>query len=29
VRILGTVANQRGFKKAFNCPVKEPTCELW
>lgn len=29
VRILGTVANQRGFKEAFNCPSKEPTCELW
>ncbi|KAF2714497.1 zincin [Pleomassaria siparia CBS 279.74] len=29
VRILGTVANQQGFKEAFNCPVKEPTCELW
>ncbi|CAI6340087.1 unnamed protein product [Periconia digitata] len=28
-RIIGTVANQRGFKEAFNCPVKEPTCELW
>lgn len=21
--------NSRGFKEAFNCPVKEPTCELW
>ncbi|KAF1913108.1 hypothetical protein BDU57DRAFT_541780 [Ampelomyces quisqualis] len=29
VRILGTVANQRGFKEAFKCPIKEPTCELW
>ena len=29
VRILGTVANQRGFKEAFNCAAKEPTCELW
>jgi endothelin-converting enzyme len=29
VRILGTVANQRGFKEAFNCAVKTPTCELW
>ncbi|PVH99096.1 peptidase family M13 [Periconia macrospinosa] len=28
-RIIGTVANQRGFKEAFNCPSKEPTCELW
>jgi len=29
VRILGTVANQRGFREAFKCPSKEPTCELW
>lgn len=21
--------NARGFKEAFNCPSKEPTCELW
>jgi endothelin-converting enzyme len=28
-RILGPVANSVEFKKAFNCPVKEPTCELW
>jgi len=28
-RILGTAANSRGFRQAFNCPVKEPTCELW
>lgn len=29
IRILGTVANSRGFREVFNCPVKEPTCELW
>jgi endothelin-converting enzyme len=29
VRILGTVANQRGFKEAFQCASKEPACELW
>ncbi|KAH7384402.1 endothelin-converting enzyme 1 [Phaeosphaeria sp. MPI-PUGE-AT-0046c] len=29
VRILGTVANQRGFKEAFKCASKEPKCELW
>ncbi|KAF2711082.1 peptidase family M13 [Pleomassaria siparia CBS 279.74] len=29
VRIHGTVSNQVGFKEAFNCPSKEPTCELW
>ncbi|OAA65196.1 endothelin-converting enzyme [Niveomyces insectorum RCEF 264] len=29
VRIRGTVQNSRGFLEAFNCPVKEPTCELW
>ncbi|KAI4282901.1 MAG: hypothetical protein L6R38_002566 [Xanthoria sp. 2 TBL-2021] len=28
-RILGTVANSREFRKAFDCPKKEPTCELW
>ncbi|PGH03741.1 endothelin-converting enzyme [Blastomyces parvus] len=29
VRILGTVANSPDFRAAFNCPVKEPTCDLW
>ena len=30
VRILGTaMLNSRGFREAFNCPVKEPVCELW
>jgi endothelin-converting enzyme len=29
IRILGTVANQRGFKEAFKCASKEPACELW
>ena len=29
VRIMGTMANSREFREAFNCPVKEPTCELW
>ncbi len=28
-RIRGPLANSRGFREAFNCPVKEPTCELW
>jgi endothelin-converting enzyme len=28
-RILGTMANSRAFRDAFNCPVKEPDCELW
>ncbi|KAE9977703.1 hypothetical protein EG327_007643 [Venturia inaequalis] len=28
-RILGTTANSREFREAFDCPVKEPTCELW
>lgn len=28
-RIVAVTANSRGFKAAFNCPVKEPTCELW
>ncbi|TLD25650.1 hypothetical protein PspLS_06072 [Pyricularia sp. CBS 133598] len=29
-RIMGTaMMNSRGFKQAYNCPVKEPTCEIW
>ncbi|KAL8948754.1 MAG: hypothetical protein Q9222_005079 [Ikaeria aurantiellina] len=28
-RILGTVANSGEFREAFNCPTKEPTCDLW
>ncbi|KAJ4387400.1 hypothetical protein N0V93_007991 [Gnomoniopsis smithogilvyi] len=28
-RIRGTTSNSREFREAFNCPVKEPTCELW
>ncbi|KIH92144.1 endothelin-converting enzyme [Sporothrix brasiliensis 5110] len=29
IRIKGTLLNSRGFREAFQCPVKEPTCELW
>lgn len=29
VRILGTLSNSRGFREAFGCRIKEPTCELW
>jgi endothelin-converting enzyme len=28
-RILGPTANSREFREAYNCPVKEPTCEIW
>lgn len=28
-RIRGMMANTREFLEAFDCPVKEPTCELW
>ncbi|CAK7263683.1 hypothetical protein SEPCBS119000_000607 [Sporothrix epigloea] len=29
IRIKGTMLNSRGFREAFQCPVKEPTCEVW
>lgn len=29
IRIRGTLENSRGFLEAFDCPVKEPKCELW
>ncbi|POS86146.1 hypothetical protein EPUL_003660 [Erysiphe pulchra] len=28
-RAVGTLANSRDFRESFNCPVKEPVCELW
>jgi endothelin-converting enzyme len=28
-RILGTMANSRGFRESFKCKDKKPTCELW
>ncbi|TEA12572.1 Neprilysin-3 [Colletotrichum sidae] len=28
-RIKGPLANSREFRRAFNCPVQQPTCELW
>ncbi|KPM37954.1 hypothetical protein AK830_g8591 [Neonectria ditissima] len=28
-RIKLTLQNSAGFKEAFNCPKKEPVCELW
>ena len=28
-RILGTMANSAEFRNAFDCPTKEPTCDLW
>jgi endothelin-converting enzyme len=28
-RVLGTTANAVDFRKAFNCPVKKATCDLW
>ena len=27
--LQGVLANSRDFRKAFNCPQKEPTCEMW
>ncbi|CAK7264191.1 hypothetical protein SEPCBS57363_000951 [Sporothrix epigloea] len=29
IRIKGALLNSRGFLEAFQCPVKEPTCEVW
>ncbi|KAL1887445.1 hypothetical protein Cpir12675_006540 [Ceratocystis pirilliformis] len=28
-RVSGTLANSEDFLKAFDCPVKEPTCKIW
>ncbi|KAL3297852.1 peptidase family M13 [Colletotrichum asianum] len=28
-RIKGPLDNSREFRRAFNCPVQKPTCELW
>jgi len=28
-RIVGTLANSQGFREAFKCKSKEPTCALW
>lgn len=28
-RVIGTLQNSAAFKEAFNCPIKEPECELW
>jgi len=28
-RVIGPVDNSEEFKKAFNCPVKKATCDLW
>ncbi|KAK2031791.1 peptidase family M13 [Colletotrichum zoysiae] len=28
-RIKGPLDNSRDFRSAFNCPQKQPTCELW
>lgn len=28
-RIIGTTSNSEAFRNAFNCKVKQPTCELW
>ncbi|KAL1896989.1 hypothetical protein Cpir12675_002570 [Ceratocystis pirilliformis] len=28
-RITGSLANNEDFLRAFNCPVKEPTCKIW
>ncbi|KAI1373198.1 Metalloprotease [Hypoxylon crocopeplum] len=29
VQLTNMMDNSRGFKQAFNCPVKEPTCEIY
>jgi endothelin-converting enzyme len=28
-RVLGTMANSKGFRVAYKCPLKKPTCEIW
>ena len=28
-RIVGSLANNKGFKEAFECEDKEPKCEMW
>ncbi|KAL1899277.1 hypothetical protein Cpir12675_001561 [Ceratocystis pirilliformis] len=28
-RAAGTLANSEDFLRAFNCPVKKPTCKIW